>query len=122
MSLTQDEQVVKAAKIRAGARAKPSNLLETLEEALAFVERHSEEWYYSGQELCGRLECEIEQVQGLVEGVVEDRDLAKRMLKAVDRLEVMNDAVGNRSIRHRVSDYVVRIRMLLLYGENSPKK
>lgn len=60
MSLTLEQQIEKASAIRKQARESPSNLLETLEEAFSFVSRHSEDWYYSGQELCGRLEREID--------------------------------------------------------------
>lgn len=70
MSLTFEQQKQKAARMRARARANPSNLLETLQEALSFVESYSEDWYYTGQELCGRLECEIHALTKKIEPFV----------------------------------------------------
>jgi len=59
-----DEQNTKAAAMRLAARAEPGSLLDVLEEALSFVSRHSESWYYSGQELCGKLEGKIDELKG----------------------------------------------------------
>lgn len=47
---------------------------------------------------------------------VEDRDLAKRIMKQIDKIEQLNDAVGNTPIRHAISEYLVRIRLLARDG------
>lgn len=50
------EQKAKAAAMRESARRQPVDMLAVLEEAKSFVSRHSEDWYYSGQELLGLIE------------------------------------------------------------------
>lgn len=47
---------------------------------------------------------------------IEDRALAKDMLKLIDRLERMNDAVGCTPIRRLISEYIVRTRLLVRDG------
>lgn len=47
---------------------------------------------------------------------IEDRELAKKIQAKVDKLELLNDAVGNTPIRHKVSEYLVRIRLLVRDG------
>lgn len=47
---------------------------------------------------------------------IEDRELAQQIMALTDRLELLNDAVGTTSIRHRISEYLVRIRHLAKDG------
>jgi hypothetical protein len=58
-----EDDKVKAARLRREAynRTTSSDTLDVLREALSFIERHSEPWYFSGQELCGRMEAIIAQ-------------------------------------------------------------
>jgi hypothetical protein len=50
-------------ELREQAKQKPVDLLAVLEEAHSFVNRHSESWYYSGQELLGLLDGAIAAVR-----------------------------------------------------------
>jgi len=55
-----DEQKAKAAREAAYDRTVlTGSTLQVLEEALSFIERHSEPWYIAGQELCGLVEAAI---------------------------------------------------------------
>lgn len=47
---------------------------------------------------------------------IEDRALAKKILVSIDKLERLNDCVGNTPIRHQISEYLVRIRLLARDG------
>lgn len=61
----QEQQKARAQELRKAARENPGEIAEVLDEALGFVNRHSEDWYYSGQELCGKLEGAIDQFAGV---------------------------------------------------------
>ena len=50
---------------------------------------------------------------------IEDRELATAIMWRADELEKVNDAVGNRRIRHRISELVVRIRLLARDGNEN---
>ncbi len=47
---------------------------------------------------------------------VEDQALVKKMLRQIDTLERLNDAVGDRNIRHEVSKRLVEARLLIRDG------
>ncbi len=47
---------------------------------------------------------------------INDRELALRIISLTDALERLNDSVGTTSIRHQISEYVVRIRLLARDG------
>ena len=42
-------------------RTTSSDVLEVLKEARSFIDRHSESWYYTGQELLGKMDAIIAQ-------------------------------------------------------------
>ena len=52
-------QEAKAKAMYDAERAKSQNLLEVLEEARSFIARHTEPWYYSGNQLLGKLDSAI---------------------------------------------------------------
>jgi hypothetical protein len=47
---------------------------------------------------------------------IEDSFLARDMLDVLTGLERLNDAVGCTEIRHKISEYLVRIRLLVRDG------
>lgn len=52
---------------------------------------------------------------------IEDRKLAEQIMKAAQKLERLNDAVGNRTIRHAINERCVEIFLLARDG-NLDKK
>ncbi len=56
---TLKAQEEKAKAMYDAERAKSQNLLDVLEEARSFIARHTEPWYYSGNELLGKLDSAI---------------------------------------------------------------
>ncbi len=47
---------------------------------------------------------------------IDDPELVEEMLATIAALQRQNDAVGCTRIRHRISEYVVRIRLLVRDG------
>lgn len=43
---------------------------------------------------------------------ISDRKLARKIAEQATKLETLNDSVADTSIRHEISEYVVRIRLL----------
>ena len=43
---------------------------------------------------------------------ISDRKLARKIAELATQLETLNDNVADTSIRHEISEYVVRIRLL----------
>ena len=52
----------------------------------------------------------------MTKDLIEDRELAKEIMARMDELELLNDAVGNRAIRHQISEHLVCIRLLARDG------
>ena len=49
-------------------------------------------------------------------GTDDDPALRERLLNAIDNLEQMNDWVGDREVRHAVSEYLVKARLMIRDG------
>lgn len=56
-------ELEKAKMMYAAAKAEQVTLLEALQEAREFVSRHSEPWYYSGQQLLGKIDGALERAK-----------------------------------------------------------
>jgi ABC-type amino acid transport substrate-binding protein len=57
--MTLKEQEDKAKQHYEAELAKTHNLIDTLEEARSFIARHTEPWYYSGNQLLGQIDSVI---------------------------------------------------------------
>lgn len=108
---TQEQQKARAQELRKAARENPGSIAEVLDEALGFVSRHSEDWYYSGQELCGKLEGAIAGCPGWIpvgERLPEERERPYQVIVVCGKQHGDDSMYPGRGVRRFQQDWVVR--------------